>query len=275
MAYQLYRTNPYEKKICFFKDCLVTGTVLLASGVFMLGGARIVKQHVIEQTEETYAQTISYYDEMIEKTAQFFKENGVISPEDCFELYTKLLWNGYFSQNGSYTYNVNEKFDIDGYFGIMIVSGSAVCRGNEDFFCKLMNKLGYHAYQMACTMQTGDEKISKKDLIIGNHMITVVETKDLTYYFDTTNGCTYEAIDICKGKNVENDIAVLLNPIASYVYGDNDLEEATQSFQSKTTTPSYVVQKKLNRNEQSKVYELRKNLEPTISNICDSIKNEG
>lgn len=273
MSYQLYQESPYDnKKGSFFGSMITT---LVISGILITAGGRFYNQYAMEKAEETYEETIAYYDEMIEQTSQFFKENGVLSPEDCFELYTKLLWNGYFSKNGTYTYSTSEKVDIDGNLGIQIVTGSGVCRNNEDFFCKLMNQLGYQAYQVVCTRSIKNQEIPIIEQILGNHVITIVETEEKNYYFDTTNLCTYEATDCCEAKNQETGFSVSLKPIISYIDGLHDIEEVINTFIPKETTSSYVLKERLGRNEKKKVRILRKELEPTISNICESMKNEG
>lgn len=273
MSYKLYKESPYEnKKGSFFGSMITT---LVISGILLAAGGRIGNYYAIEKDEETYAEAITYYDEMIEKTAQFFQENGVASPEDCFELYTKLLWNGYFSKDDNYTYNTSEDIKINGNLGIQIVMGSGMCKNNEDFFCKLMNKLGYHAYQTICTRSLKNQEIPMIEQILGNHIITIVETEEKNYYFDTTNLCTYEAIDCCKGKNQETGFSVSLKPVISYIDGLNDIEETISTFIPKETASSHILEEDLSHNEKNKVYILQKELESTIDHIYESVKNEG
>ena len=159
MSYKLEKRNPYNKKsISFIKKTFSSVIFALTMGTIVISSSRLHNMYLITEASENYSSAIVCYEDIIDTTADFFIENEVDSPEACFELYTKLLWNGYFSNGMKYEYNITDRNNVNGNYGIRIATGEGDCKNNEDFFCKLLKKLGYDAFQMAC-MQVSDKEI--------------------------------------------------------------------------------------------------------------------
>lgn len=273
MLYQMQRKNPYNHKKISFSKCLksIASTILVFGTVAIISG-RLKNHYLIKRAQEQFPESISYYEDEIIMTAQFFEQYGKGDPKYCFELYTQLLWNGYFSKDGNYQYNIEEQDNVIGNYGIKIATGKGDCKNNEDFFCKLMNHLGYHAYQMAGTEITGGD-VFLTDYIFGNHVITVVENGEDVYYFDTTNFCSYKKENNSFSITSKN-LNMVLNPIASYIYGYSEVENFFQLWRSHAEELVIVKGNLLDTVEYSKALILRKKIEPSLQNICKSIVKE-
>lgn len=275
MSYKLNKKSPYnKKKISFIKKTISSTLFAIAMGTIVISSSRLHNMYLITDANESYSNAISYYEDMIDITANFFRENEIDTPEECFELYTKLLWNGYFSNGMEYVYNITDRNNIIGNYGIRVATGEGDCKNNEDFFCKLLQKLGYDAFQIVCT-QTSNHFTNPGDLLFGNHVVTVVRNDGKEYYFDVTNSCTYERINECYAENKEKHLKIILKPLFSYMYGYSeslDINELLSEEEYDSAT-AYTVDDNLKSvMKHSKILELRKELEPSLQNICQSIK---
>lgn len=280
MNYKIERKSPYEqKKISFGKKVRSKLMILFVCGTVAIMSGRFFSVHQISKDSEQYKETISHYDELVDTTASYMKQYCTENPESYFELYTRLLWNGQFSSNRTYEYNSQNENNIAGYYGARIATGKGDCKANEDFFYKIMRKLGYNVYQVACS----DTSISSNNLLFGNHIITVIDYEDTEYYFDTTNACSYQKVGINHIQNKEKRITITLRPLMSYIYGYNDEEETIHlllnQFHLKflKSGEAFLVNENLANNLKAakKVMVLRKAIEPNLQNICNTIVKEG
>ena len=278
MSYKLEKRNPYNKKsISFIKKTFSSVIFALTMGTIVISSSRLHNMYLITEASENYSSAIVCYEDIIDTTADFFIENEVDSPEACFELYTKLLWNGYFSNGMKYEYNITDRNNVNGNYGIRIATGEGDCKNNEDFFCKLLKKLGYDAFQMAC-MQVSDKEIfpNLDDALFGNHVVTVVIYEGKIYYFDVTNYCTYEKVGEYMAENKEKHLRIVLKPVFSYMYGYTDGLETYELLvpsEEYDSTNAIVVDDNLKKvMKNSKILMLRKALEPSLQEICKLIK---
>lgn len=275
MNYKLERQNPYnEQKVSFGKKVKSVAMMLLLCGIVTIFSGRLFSMHQIEEAKEQYQETISYYEELVDKTANYM-EQYCKNPENCFQLYTKLLWNGQFSCHKTYQYSKQEENNIPGSYGARIVTGEGDCKVNEDFFYQIMKKLGYQVYQVACT-----ETSSSKSSLFGNHIITVVDYEGSEYYFDTTNSCSYERMNWNHVQNKSKGIKITLRPLMSYIYGYNNEKETLQLLTNQSNLKSgeaKLVHEDLapNLSTAKKILLLRKAIEPNLHTIANTIISEG
>lgn len=277
MSYHLEKKNPYaQKKASFKKKFCSTVLVIFACGVLTIASGRFASLHAIAEETEKYQVTISHYNELVDKIAIYMKENGGTNPEECFKIYTGLLWDGYFSKDKNYEYSTEDRNNVAGNEGIRIVTGEGDCKTNEDLFYKIMKKMGFQAYQVA----SSQNKLTLKNLIFGNHIITVVDYNGVQYYFDSTNGCSYKKIGMNLIQNENKKIVITLKPLMSYIYGYNDELETLHLIANAPGLKSgqaLEVEKRFNIHpgNSKKILLLRKSIEPQLCNIYDTIINEG
>ncbi len=270
------RNNPYDHKKCSFSKTLKSVvTIVLVAGIVITVSTRLKSQFLMKEVTETYMETINQYQTMISTTAQFFKEMNVQTPEDCFQLYTDLLWKGYFSNSRNYVYNEEDQNNIIGYYGARLATGYGDCKNNEDFFCNLLNALGFSARQVVGFFSDYDEDgLLLEERLFGNHVITMVEYNGEEYYFDTTNCCVYEKSTLGHVHNDTRGLCVRLKPISSYMCGYSDIKETAGIIHDYMFNDSSS-ESNVDKVDYSKVLVLRKSLEPTLQQIVESIENEG
>lgn len=277
MAYKLKKQSPYShKKISLKKRiCSAILTMFICGSLIIVSG-RIANMYRISNAAKQYETTISLYDEIVKATALYIQRNGGDNPESCFRLYTQLLWDGYLANNGNYRYNIEDQNNIIGNYGARIATGEGDCKNNEDFFYKVMKLLGYDAYLVACIQKP---KLPQ-EFIMGNHMITIVSYEGKEYYFDATNVCSYQKVGINHIQNENKRLEVVLKPLVSYIYGYND---AIETFHLLLNAPNLESGEAFEVGEQTvnsisaskKILVLRKQIEPQLQMICNTIVGEG
>lgn len=270
------RNNPYDHKKCSFSKTLKSAiTIVLIVGLTITISQRIKSQYLVKKASETYVETISNYQTMISITAQFFKQVRVQTPEECFYLYTKLLWEGYFSNSRNYVYNETDQNNVIGNYGARIATGNGDCKNNEDFFCKLLNELGFEAHQIVGLFSNYEEDdFLLKDRLFGNHVITVVKYNGADYYFDTTNCCIYEKSNFGHIHDDKQGFCVKLNLISSYMLGYNDMKETVGIIHDYVSGEPSLEFNTIEV-DSSKVLVLRKSLEPILQQMAQTIEEEG
>ncbi len=277
MAYKMEKQSPYNcKKITFGKKVRSTILTLLACGCLITVSGRIANMHRIQEATKQYQTTISSYEEIIKATALYIHGNGGDNPERCFQLYTQLLWNGYLSIEKNYKYDIQDINNIAGHYGARIATGEGDCKNNEDFFCKVMKALDYDAYLVACCIH--DAK-SPQEMIMGNHVITVVNHNGTEYYFDATNSCSYQKVGVNCVQNENKDMVITLKPLISYIFGYNDeMETIYLVINTSKSGKAFEVEERSIVDgiaNSQKILALRKKIIPQLEMICNTITSEG
>lgn len=262
MSYKISRKHPY-KKASFLKSITKKISSVFLFGTVVLFSAKLNQDYQKHETEKQYDDAISNYEQMVEETAQFLKEKNY-TVEECFQIYTKLLWEGYFSTNWTYRYQENENQKFTGYYGMQIATGIGDCKNNEDLFYKIMTQLGYETYSIVTIDPTSN---NFWDWIFGNHVITVIKVDSTYYYLDTTNMCCYQN----KGIHLENgNQEIIIHPIASYLYGEYSVKEIFQFFNDIQKNSATQISTNTDSIEEAMV--LRKRIEPYIQKMNQSLE---
>lgn len=265
MNYKLVKKNPYQhQKISLWKTFQSTLSTVLVFGMVVTITGHIKHEWLINQANLEYKESIIAYHHLIKATARIFQELEIENPNDCFITYTKLLWNGFFSSNGSYYYQKNNEINLTGNLGMKLTTGNGDCKNNEDFFCKLMQELGYESYQVTGTLI---DNISISDFLYPNHVITVVYDQDNTYYFDTTNFCSYQKQSFNYLVNKQNNIHMILRPISSYQYGYNDISKVKEIYERECKSNSIEGIVTDSNIENYKILDLKQRIKPYVDTI--------
>lgn len=195
-----------------FKQALVfafTVIVVASSTTF------ITKTINLIYDQNVYKEEIKLYDGIVENTAQMIKNLNITEPTQIFSFYIALLSNNYFS-NTPFTYNTENNYDIDGSFGIEVMTGSGACRHTADLLTDIYKELGFEAYNMVNYVELENQNVLSKTLhnIYGNHSITIVNNNGTLYGYDTTNFMVYK-IDGLKAKSLNTDHIAVIKPFMS------------------------------------------------------------
>lgn len=193
---------------------------------------------------------LNNYNKVITDYVDMLEEHNIENPVDVFNCFNQTLWNGYFSANQSFSYELGRKLYFDNY-GLGCISGEAVCLNNAAMLTDVFKSLGYEASTLNCCIDPEKMKLDLTDIpierdiktgtsnnfykmteiigkifsnITGNHAITVVKYKDELYYFDPTNLCYF-------GKTNNNQLTLLngegtidIKYLSSIILGNLDFD---------------------------------------------------
>ncbi len=180
---------------------------LLQGGTLLAIKEEEVKNQVLYQEEITLFQSVlENYKKLAE---ELHLENAI---EKC-NLFTYLLWNGYFSYNKEHFYDLNDRHPIIGMYFLDIIFGHGVCLNYADALNRYLQVCEIESAPLACkvnafkrqdleyypTITRNSKKVrfsfsntilSRLTFLIekvGNHAITLVKDHDHYFAYDPTN----------------------------------------------------------------------------------------
>lgn len=195
----------------FISGVLILVTVFSAS----IYNSNKERQDNIKAISNVYCNIVEPYDKIIKDIKNILIARNITSPMDIFSIYNKLLWEGYFSIGGEYSYDNENLKDVPFNEGADIITGNGVCRQNAQMLSKLFNEFGYNSFPVNVYV---DEKLNvdkqknvcrnignyeeKNDGFsavlsetYGNHQVVLLVDKNDINFFDPTNLCVYKLDD--------------------------------------------------------------------------------
>lgn len=146
---------------------------------------------------KTHKELLILYKELLENTSSFFKEDLELDTisKTCAS-YTYMYENGYLSFNHNFMFSDYyaktldyNSFDI---FGLIITTGTGICRNITPFFTDLLNTMNYSCYNLSLD-DTSRFRNQEKTLLIytklfpkllGTHVINYIKDGDEHIVFD-------------------------------------------------------------------------------------------
>ena len=95
--------------------------------------------------KDIYDKVFESYTNVLNQTKQLSNELDVKNSLEMCILYSYLLYGGYYSQNGTHSYKIEDRVMIPGMFFHEIFKGRGVCLNYSDMLCDLLNVKGYNA----------------------------------------------------------------------------------------------------------------------------------
>lgn len=172
---------------------------------------------------------------------------------DISILYSIMLWEGYFSENGRNLYSFSNRRMVEGFYGLDVLSGNGLCLNYSDMLSDLLITSGFGSALLINSLSKDMEvdykpniemnkrQISIKDKImlkkispvveeVGTHAFVLINDKGLYYIFDPTN-LTIFSIDDMDCKNINGQGGSIINPIFSYMMNiDTDRTSVLDDF---------------------------------------------
>lgn len=159
------------------------------------------------ESKEEYSDKEEYYNSILKKFSKLARELNLNNSLEVSNLYTYLLWNGYFSVTGKNEYSIKDRILKEGIFSYNIMEGNGVCLDQSELLKDFLIKCGYNASTIInysekenkyekfkfVSRNCNKEKVKFNLLnqiienIIGNHAFTLIEEKDKLYIYDPTN----------------------------------------------------------------------------------------
>lgn len=184
-----------------------------------------------------HTSVLEKYFEILEKTKALSKELGLNNSLELCNLFTYLLWCGYFSKEKHLEYNPKGRKNIPGLYFTDIMSGRGVCLNFSYMLTDFLNQFDYSSATLANYFPKGCKKdyrvdinrnmpkksfnlfrtLDKKGLEnYGNHAFNLVRENNELYIYDAT------ALMLLHPSNKDNAIIIngrgtlYLKPYISY-----------------------------------------------------------
>lgn len=242
-------------------------TYILASIVSMFKKEAQEKRKIIEEQTDS----LENYKEILKKYKILAQELNLTNSLEIANLYTYLLWNGYFSKDKKLKYQTHDRLLIPGMFSHDIMDGVGVCLNFSDMLTDLMNEFDYGAATVINRVNKGGTRSYKVDIkrkiqkekfsskltsplvipltkIVGNHAYNLISEKGKLYIYDSTN-LTLSTLNskwessIVAGKGTSD-----IKPFFSYSVNESskaietlDLLHETSGFESPYSKKDFII----------------------------------
>lgn len=174
------------------------------------------------------------YQSIIESTAKLCFELNLKDSMSAFTAFDYLLWNGYFSKDKSYAYEINKRLNINGYYSLDIINGHGVCLNKVHLLDGILKAMNYESYLITNLVkepfkQNYMPKIDRKvnaqknssskilqfltlpiQQVFGNHACTLVRKNSVYYVYDPTNLCVYKLNKFLQADMIGGELVLLI-----------------------------------------------------------------
>jgi hypothetical protein len=230
----------YDSEILL--DCLDDKHIDIKGFEKMLAMAELAKiyKHMQYGSNYRYEEVLIYYKSLLKKCNSLAIELKLNNSLEVSNLFTYLLWNGYFSVNRQNKYQIEKRDLILGLYSLDLLNGIGVCLNHSDMLCDLLNQGGYKSAILVNHLDRNIKRsylpdikriitkpriktrvssfllrpISKK---FGNHAFNLIREKGKIYIYDSTNLTINEVIDHNTANVIVGNGKIKLNPFFSYV----------------------------------------------------------
>ena len=198
------------------------------------------------------------YKVILQKTKQLSQELNLQNSLEIASLYTYLLWNGYFSENQSLTFQTSNRIMIDQHYSFDIMNGHGVCLNFSDMLTDFINDFDYSAatlinrldvnykrdYMPKIERKVGKDRLGSKILgkimtpisnKVGNHAFTLIKENEQMYIYDPTNLMIFDIKDKFNCDNVCGTGSSKIKPYFShFINKSGKAEETLVNFNMET-----------------------------------------
>lgn len=199
---------------------------------------------MIEKNQETKKEILTHYKKVLENIKKVALELKLDNTLELCNLYTYLLWNGYFSKEKKLTYKAEDRINIYSSYSSDIMNGYGVCLNFSDMLTDFINEFDYSSATLvnymdkSCKIDKSSIKRNKVDpkestkfmnaLIssitkkTGNHAFNLINENGKLYIYDSTNISISKIINKEKVNLITGTGEILLKPYFSYILNTND-----------------------------------------------------
>lgn len=230
--------------------------------VSLIARSSVEIQNKINAEKHLYADLYIEYNHLLNKAAKLARELKITSSLEYANLFTFLLWNGYFSKSKSHVYQIENRRNIFGLFSFDIMRGGGVCLNYSDMLKDFLNKNIHFNAASIFALCPNDLKPDYRPEIernyikpkfylkllfwllkgvvkrSGNHAVTLVQEINKTYLYDATNLCAYDIDGLSKAHIISGTGSLDLHPYLSYLFSTDGKERvALESLINETYSP--------------------------------------
>lgn len=195
---------------------------------------------------ETYKKSLIHYNRVLENYKNLASDFKLNSSFEISQLFTYLLWNGYFSVTKKHLYKLRERLLLPGMFSFDVIKGGGVCLGYSELLHNYLDVCGKDSSILACEVPTkkgavscdyrpkikrnSDDNLSSKisnDLLVlffggiikifGNHAITLISENGSMYAYDPTNIVALDILSSSKASIINGEGEFQIKPIETLI----------------------------------------------------------
>lgn len=182
----------------------------------------------------------AHYSYLLDKTKKLALELGLTNSLEISNLFSYLLWKGYFSKTKQNHYQQSGRKNIKGLYYADIMDGIGVCLNHADMLKDFLNKFDFSAsilvnrvvpkmdvdYKMPLERLLVKSGVLLKTLTflanpltkkIGNHAFVLIRENDRLYIYDATNLCVFEVDDAFNASLINGKGISELHPYFSFI----------------------------------------------------------
>lgn len=215
--------------------------------------------------------SLENYKEILKKFKILADELNLSNSLEIANLYTYLLWNGYFSKDKKLKYQIHDRLLLPGMYSHDIMDGIGVCLNFSDMLTDIINEFDYSAATLINHANKNIESFYKVDIErakekekfyfkllspligiltkkIGNHAYNLINENGKLYIYDSTN-LSMSKLDskwnsiIIAGKGTHD-----IKPFFSYYVNDSkkavstlDLLHTTSDIESPYNKKDFII----------------------------------
>lgn len=190
------------------------------------------------------------YKSILTKTKELAHELKLDAALELCNLYTYLLWNGYFSKNHELKFQVQQRNLILGHFPFDIMNGIGVCLNFSEMLTDFINQFDYSSATVVNNVDTNfkrnympsiDRKQTKMDIKnfllsnlfkplskrTGNHAFNLINENGNLYIYDATNLSSFVIKDKFNCSILCGEGHAKMYPLFSYVISRTEKSKAS------------------------------------------------
>lgn len=182
------------------------------------------------------------YNRIIESFLKLSQELDMTSSFELSNLYTYMLWNGYFSKNKNMVYRQIEQLPCINILSHEIMNGKGVCLNVSAMLTDILNKAGYNSANLLgygngvlkgytppiniklangrAVVPAGRVKTKMLHKICGNHAFNLVADENGMYIYDSQNLRIFSLNS--KNEGNSGKLTLHIKPFLSYYINDKE-----------------------------------------------------
>lgn len=205
-----------------------------------------------------------YYNNIISNLSKLARELKIDNSLEASNLFTFLLWNGYFSFNKRNLYQVEKRNTSLRYYAFDIMRGIGVCLNHSEMLKDFLNNYGYKSSIMINLVDKKAAASYKPDIVrnavdlkkitlvenflltpfikkIGNHAFNLISDDGKIYIYDSTNFLLLKVNDYCSANVINGTGIFKLSPYfsQSLILSQSEQDAMDQLFLGKKIITPY------------------------------------
>lgn len=244
------------------------------------------------------------YKDILKKCKDLALELNLSNSLKVSNLYTYLLWNGYFSKNKELIYQTHSRLLLPGMYSRDIMDGKGVCLNFSDMLTDFINEFDQYSsatlinninkrnknyYKVNIERKKGKEKIYSKLLLpiiiqkakkSGTHAYNLINENGKLYIYDSTNLSISKLDNKFKSSLLPGEGTSDIKPYFSYCFNNNDksdkildLLHTTETFETPYNSEDFITSweecLELFKDNINLLDDFYSEINSSIVNICD------